>query len=124
MARRAGSGEQGHGHGTGADSEDVLWAKYLDYCSARICDVFMELEEERVFELARTAEQELGGSQGSLSFREVTALLVDKLLDDLSLPDFEDWAESYRENPERYDPHLLGLWRTASGRSTTPATGT
>jgi hypothetical protein len=78
--------------------------------------MFMELEEEQVFDLARTAEREAGAEAGALSFRQIASLLVDKLLDHLPLPDYEAWVESYRENPEKYDPHLLGLWRNAVER--------
>ncbi len=118
MARRSGKGGLRKPGVTGAESEEILWAKYLDYCSAQISDLFMGLEEERVFELARVAEKDAGIAQGALSFRDIAALLVGKLVDDLSMPDFESWAESYRQNPEEYDPHLLGLWKT---RIKTPA---
>lgn len=113
MARRSGKGEPRKRRSAGADPEDVLWAKYLDYCSARVCDVFMGLEEERVFELARAAEREAGGAQGALSFRDISALLVEKLVEELSLPDFESWSDAYRRDPEEYDRHLLGLWKSS-----------
>ncbi len=112
MARRTGKGEPRKPRKPVAEPEDVLRAKYLDYCSARLCDVFMELEEERVFELARVAEQRAGVSQGALSFRQIADLLVEKLMDDLALPRFEDWAEAYQQDPEEYNPYLLGLWKT------------
>jgi hypothetical protein len=110
MARRTGKGEPQKSRKTTADSEEVLRAKYLDYCSARVCDVFMELEEERVFELARAAEERAGAPLGALSFKDLASLLVEQLLGDMALPDFETWADEYREHPEQYDPYLLGLW--------------
>jgi hypothetical protein len=112
MARRPGKGEPREPHKPVADSEEVLRAKYLDYCSARLCDVFMELEEDRVFQLAKLAEERAGIVQGALSFKQIADLLVEKLMDDLALPDFTTWAQAYRENPEQYDPYLLGLWKT------------
>lgn len=112
MARRTGKGEPRKPRKPVAESEEVLRAKYLDYCSARLCDVFMELEEERVFELARLAEERAGVVQGALSFKQIADLLVEKLMDDLALPDFAAWAEAYQENPEQFDPYLLGLWKT------------
>jgi hypothetical protein len=72
----------------------------------------MELEEERVFELARLAEEKAGIAQGALSFQQIADLLVEKLMGDLALPDFSAWAEAYQENPGQYDPYLLGLWKT------------
>jgi hypothetical protein len=72
----------------------------------------MELEEEKVFELARAVEQRAGVTHGAINFRDLAGLLVEKLLGDLALPDFETWAEDYLQNPEQYDPYLLGLWRS------------
>ncbi len=111
MVRRTGKGEPRRPQGSSAESEEILRAKYLDYCSARLCDVFLELEEERVFELARAVEQKAGVTHGALNFRDLANLLVEQLLGDLALPDFDAWAEDYRRNPEQYDPYLLGLWR-------------
>jgi hypothetical protein len=113
MARRKGKGEPRESHKSGAEAEEVLRAKYLDYCSARLCDVFMELEEERVFELARAVEEKRGVSHGTLNFQDLATLLVEQLLGDLALPDFESWARDYQRNPEEYEPYLLGLWKSS-----------
>jgi hypothetical protein len=112
MARRVDKGGPRQPREATAEPEEVLRAKYYDYCSARVCDVFLELEEERVFELARAAEHKLGAVPGVLNFQDLAALLVEKLLIDMGLPDFESWAEDYRRNREQYDPYLLGLWRS------------
>lgn len=112
MVRRTGKGEPPKPNSSSAEPRDVLRAKYLDYCSARLCDVFLELEEERVFELARAAEKKAGVPQGALSFRQIAGLLVEQLMDDIALPDFDVWVDSYREHPEEYEPYLLGLWKT------------
>ncbi|NNG16738.1 MAG: hypothetical protein HKM89_09670 [Gemmatimonadales bacterium] len=111
MARRTGKGEPRKPQQRGSESEEVLRAKYLDYCSARLCDVFMELEEERVFELARAVEQKKGVAHGALNLRDLASLVVEQLLGDIALPDFDSWAEDYRRHPEQYDPYLLGLWK-------------
>jgi hypothetical protein len=112
MVRKSDKGEPQEPRKQVVDSEEVLRAKYLDYCSARVCDVFMELEEERVFELARAVEDKIGLTQGRLTFRDLAALLVEKLLGDMALPEFEAWAEEYKASPEKYDPYLLGLWKS------------
>ena len=111
MARQSGKGEQRKPSKSLVESVEVLRAKYMDYCSARVCDVFMELEEEQVFDLARAAERKAGADAGQLNFRDLANLRVDKLLADVPLPDFETWSEDYQRNPERYDPYLLGLWK-------------
>lgn len=115
MVRRSGKGESRTARLPGAESEEVLRAKYLDYCSARLCDVFLELEEERVFDLARAVEQRAGVTHGTLNFQDLAALLVEQLLGDLALPDFDAWAEDYKSNPDQYDPYLLGLWKSSVG---------
>lgn len=113
MARRRSKGEPRKTRGgADAESEEVLRAKYIDYCSARVCEVFMEVEEERVFELARVAEKKAGLQHGVLNFRDLANLLVEQLLDDLALPDYETWVEDYKRHPEEYDPYLLGLWES------------
>jgi hypothetical protein len=113
MARRMGKGEPRKSQKSGTEPEEILRAKYLDYCSARVCDVFMELEEERVFELARAAQEKAGVAQGALNFQQIATLLVEQLIDDLAIPDFESWAADYQRNPEEYDPYLLGLWKSS-----------
>jgi hypothetical protein len=113
MARRVGKGGARQPREATAEPEEVLRAKYYDYCSARVCDVFLELEDERVFELARAAEHRVGAVPGALNFQDLAALLVEQLLDEMAVPDFESWAEDYRRHPERYEPYLLGLWRSA-----------
>ena len=112
MVRRSGKGEPPKSRASGSEPEEVLRAKYLDYCSARLCDVFMELEEERVFELARAVEKKAGVTHGALNFRDLASMLVEQLLGDLALPEFESWAEDYQRHPEQYDPYLLGLWKS------------
>jgi hypothetical protein len=120
MARRVDKGGPRQPREATAEPEEVLRAKYYDYCSARVCDVFLELEEERVFELARAAEHRVGAVPGALNFQDLAALLVEQLLDDMALPDFESWAEDYRRNPERYEPYLLGLWRSVVESTVAP----
>ncbi len=111
MVRRTDKGEPRRTRKAIADPEEVLRAKYFDYCSARVCDVFMELEEERVFELARAAEERAGVAMGALNFRDLASLLVEQLVGDMALPDFDTWAVEYTADPEKYDPYLLGLWK-------------
>ncbi len=120
MVRRRGKGEPRKARQAEREPEEVLRAKYLDYCSARLCDLFLELEEEHVFALARAAEARAGVSHRALNFRDIADLLVEQLLGDLALPAFETWAEDYQRHPEEYDPYLLGLWQSGV-ESATPS---
>ena len=112
MASRAGKSNRGRTGKALSETDEVLRAKYIDYCSARVCDLFMEIEEERVYELARAVERKTGAEHGALNFKDLAGLLVDQLLVDMSLPDFDAWVEDYQRNPEQYDPYLLGLWKS------------
>ncbi|UCF20156.1 MAG: hypothetical protein JSU87_01745 [Gemmatimonadota bacterium] len=113
MARRSGKGELGKSRKGVAEPDEVLRAKYIDYCSARVCDLFMEIDEERVYELASALETKRGAEHGALNVKDLAILLVDQLMSDMSLPDLATWVEDYRRNPEQYDPFLLGLWKAS-----------
>ncbi len=96
----------------------VLWAKYLDWCSARLVDRFLRLTPDEIYELAQRAEPEAGpgpGGEGAvgteLSYRSVVERVTEALKSRIPLPTYEEWAAAYREAPERFDEELLGLWR-------------
>jgi hypothetical protein len=98
--------------------ETGLRAKYLDWCSARIADRFLELSPEEIYRLA--VEQEGADFAGdgtepveSLSYRALVERVTRVLAARLGLPGFERWREDYQANPERYDTELVGFWSTA-----------
>lgn len=93
--------------------DPVLRAKYLDYCSARICEVFLSLTDERTYQLMEEAARESELEVGSLSFQIMMRLVTRKLQQNVPLPDLETWIRDYEEDPSRYDPFLLGLWKNA-----------
>jgi hypothetical protein len=99
--------------GTAPEIDPILRAKYLDYCSARISEVFLSLTDERTYQLMEEAAREAELSVGSLSFQGMMRLVTRKLQESVPLPDMETWVAEYVENPGRYDPFLLGLWKTA-----------
>jgi hypothetical protein len=97
--------------GDSAEEPDaVLRAKYLDYCSARISEVFLSLSDNRIYEMVEEAARESGQEPGGLGSREMVRLVTRKLQESVPLPDYREWVEDYRQNPERYDPFLLGFW--------------
>lgn len=104
------------GSGTGnavredAGTEAVLRAKYIDFCSAHLTEVFLSLSDERVYELAQKAAVDADLRLGSLGFTAVVRLVTQKLREAIPLPDFAAWREDYARNPGRYEPYLLGLW--------------
>lgn len=97
--------------GVTPEEERVLRAKYLDYCSARLAEIFLSLSDERIFVLVEEAAREGRLNVADLGFDQMVKLVTDKLRASVPLPDFETWTRDYRSDPESYEPHLMGLWR-------------
>lgn len=101
------------------DGDPVIRAKYRDYCSARVADAILSLSPEDIYTLAR-AEARSTGHMVPDSYNEAIRLATGKIRDRLALPEFEDWAREYRKNPDRFEPHILGLWKSEE-RASSPA---
>lgn len=99
--------------GPGAAPEAELRAKYLEYCSARISEVFLSLSDERTYQLLEEAARDAGVDIGSLGFQSKMRLVTRKLRASVPLPEFESWAAEYEAHPERFEPLLIGLWKEA-----------
>lgn len=100
-----------------------LRGKYLDWCSARVAERFLDLTPEEIYELARPSEGS-GGPHPSQpitpldeSYRALVQRATDALLGRMSLPTFEQWSRAYAEDPSRFDAEMLGFWVEASGES-------
>jgi hypothetical protein len=118
--------------------DQILRAKYLDWCSARIAERFLKLTPEEIYQLAHRASQ--GGNSsperrtslsaspdapGSTanpaflqvpaeeadSFQRIVEVVTQVLTTQLDLPSFDDWRASYKAAPEQYEDEMLGLWR-------------
>lgn len=97
-----------------------LRAKYLDWCSARLADGFLDLSPEEIYELARPDPSGEGSGVGSgasvsASYTVLVQRVTESLLGRIALPTFEEWRAAYARTPERYDAELLGFWQGASG---------
>lgn len=120
MEQTTGEDEFGASEGAGRDAhvDPILQAKYLDYCSACISEVFLSLTDEHTYQIMEEAAREAKLAVGALSFQSMMQLVTRKLRRNVPLPDLEAWAEDYTRHPERYDPYLLGLWESeAADRS-------
>ena len=107
-------GSEGRPSATGgndAGSEDVLRAKYLDFCSAQVADVLLLLSPDEMFVLAQDAARE-AGLTGELSYEQIVTLATDRVSRKLSLPPFDVWVRAYKENPDQYEQYLMGFWET------------
>lgn len=118
----------------GSESGDVLRAKYLDWCSAKIAERFLALTPDEIYQLAERAthgQATFAGPQASLSsfnyqtatavadvdndearsFRSLVAHVTNVLADEMELPTFVEWSAAYSEAPEEFDKDLVGYWR-------------
>lgn len=109
--------QRGKATGSGVTIDAVLEAKYLDYCSARLAEVFLSLDAERIYGLVEEAAAEADLNPADLGFRKMVKLVTDKLTASVPLPDLREWAADYRAHPERYDPYLLGFWEESNDPS-------
>lgn len=95
----------------GTEPEEVLRAKYLDYCSAQVADILLLLSPDEMYVLAQDAAQD-SGLAGDLGYEGMVKLATERVSEKLALPPFDIWVEAYRANPERYEQYLMGLWES------------
>ncbi len=93
------------------DEDPVLRAKYRDYCSAKVADAVLSLPPTEIYKLAE-AEARAANRLAPASYNDAIRFATRKIREQLNLPEFQDWARAYREDPSRYDPELLGLWES------------
>lgn len=101
----------------GQDGDPVLRAKYRDYCSAKVADAILSLTPAEMYALAE-AEARAADQTAPASYNDAIRFATRKIREQLNLPEYEEWARSYREDPSRYDPDLLGLWESEERRPT------
>lgn len=91
--------------------DPVLRAKYLDYCSARVAEVLVRLSADEMYVLAQEVAQDSQLEPGeSLSYDEIVRLATWRLSQTIPLPTVLEFGEAYREDPERFEREMLGLW--------------
>jgi len=95
----------------GRESEQVLRAKYLDYCSAQVAEIFLRLSADEIFVLAREASDR-GVADPDVSYDAMVQLATTRIYHKLDLPPFEEWARAYEANPAEFDGDLMGLWES------------
>ncbi len=108
---RSGPHKESHRGELVEESRAVLRAKYLDYCSAQVADILLLLTADEMFVLAQDAARE-SGFPGDLSYGDMVRLATERVSVKLGLPPLEQWIAQYQEDPDRFDPDLMGLWRS------------
>jgi hypothetical protein len=89
------------------ESDEVLRAKYFDYCSAKLADQLLLLSPDEIYLLTEEARRRAGSEESR--FTDLVRLATEGIWERLVLPRFEDWAEDYRADPGRYEKYLL-VW--------------
>ncbi len=110
------------------EAGQILKAKYLDWCSARLADRFVRLTPDEIYELAQRASEEADAERGGraggvgteLSYHALVARVTEALTERDPLPTFREWARAYEEAPEQFEDELLGLWKEPLKRNETP----
>lgn len=100
---------------SGGEPDEILRAKYLDYCSAQVADLLLLLSPDQIYLLAQEAAEE--AESGDLSYEEIVRLATDRLSRKLVLPPFELWVQDYRRHPAFYDRYLMGFWESELPRT-------
>lgn len=99
------------------ESETVLRAKYIDYCSAQVADVLLLLSPDEMYVLAEDAARE-AGLPDELGYERIVSLATERISSKLALPPFQVWVGDYLSNPDRYEQYFMGLWESElQGRS-------
>ena len=103
------SGPSSDGSTSSDDDDAVLRAKYLDYCSAQLADVVLNLSPDQIYTVAEKAARERGEAFAG-SYMQMVQVATEWLSGQVTLPPFEEWVEAYRRDPEQYESYLIGLW--------------
>ncbi len=93
------------------EPQEVLRAKYVDYCSAQVADLLLYLSPDEIYLLAQRAYRE-DGAEEELTYIQMVRIATDWLSRKISLPPFDLWLEDYLAHPERYEEYFLGLWES------------
>ena len=104
------------------DGDSVLRAKYRDYCSARMADAILSLSPEEIYSLAK-AEARATGQMAPDAYHDVIHLATGRIREQLGLPEFEEWSLEYRDNPEKFNPYMIGLWKSEESGTSDPPEG-
>lgn len=95
------------------ENGEILRAKYLDYCSAKVAETLLLLSPDEMYVLAQDAARDsLEEDEARPTYPEMVRLATARVYEKLDLPLFKDWAEEYRKDPARFDEEILGLWQS------------
>lgn len=106
-------GDRDPSRSRGSDEpDDVLRAKYHDYCSAQLADLLLYLTPDEIYTLAQRAARDQPDAGGDLSYARMVDVATEWLSRKVVLPPFEIWMEDYRAHPELYEEYFMGLWES------------
>ena len=94
---------------THREPDEILRAKYLDYCSAQVAEILLRMSPDEMFVMAQEARAARGG-EGTLSYDAMVQLATGRIFRELDLPPFRTWVALYKEDPARFESEILGFW--------------
>ena len=93
------------------ETDVVLRAKYMEYCSAQVAEHLLLLSPDEIYLLAEEAHR-LEGGEGKPTYEGMVRLATSGVSRRLALPPFDAWAQDYARNPAQYEAQFLGLWES------------
>jgi len=94
-------------------TDDLLEARYLEFCSARLTDALLSLSPDEIFLLAQGSGSDL---TPPTSWEDQVKRATDRLAGRLPLPTLAEFIAAYQEDPRRFDLESIGLWERQGGR--------
>ncbi len=76
-----------------------------------MADAILSLSPGEIYSLA-VAEARAVGQMAPDTYNDAIRLATGRIRERLGLPEFDEWALAYRENPEEFDPYMIGFWKS------------
>jgi hypothetical protein len=114
-------GRSERSEGPGAHTSPLLYAKFLDFCSARVAEALLALSPDEMYVLALDAARSIRdpGAPPPDTYDEIVRLATERVAQRVELPSFEHFVAQYSEDPASIEAELIGLWRLESEGSGT-----
>jgi hypothetical protein len=93
--------------------DEALVARYHEFCATRLTDALLSLSPDEIFLLSQGEFQDETVPSWDERVRRATIRLARRL----PLPSLDEFAEAYREDPQRFEAESLGLWKRGLGKA-------
>lgn len=76
-----------------------------------MADAILSLSPAEIYSLAVVEARALGQTAPD-TYSDAIRLATGRIRGRLGLPEFEEWVLEHRENPEEFDPYMIGFWKS------------